>query len=254
MNLSVLPIHAEMAPQWVPEMEKLPLLISVPHAGLQIPPEVDSINLLSLNDIIQDGDVGAAEIYGPLKEQVRHFVSMPIARAYVDLNRAEDDIRIDGIVKTHTCWNVPIYEKPLSQDIIQQLITRYHRPYHRQLTAISNKQVILAIDCHTMAEYGPPVGPDTGIKRPLVCLGNVNGQSCPDDWLEYLAVCFADQFDGDVTTNKPFSGGYITQNHGTEMPWIQLELSRSEHISMDEKGARVLAALHCWCSRISKST
>ena len=239
-------IHDETGQRWALKMEKLPLLISVPHAGLEIPPEVEANNLLPLNEIVRDGDEGAVGIYGPLKSHVRHFITTNIARAFVDLNRAEDDIRKDGIVKTHTCWDVPIYKQELTHDVIHQLITHYHRPYHAQLIALANQQVVLAIDCHTMAEYGPPVGPDVGVKRPMVCLGNVLGKSCPDEWLEQMANCFEQQFGGDVAINEPFSGGYITQTHSREMPWIQLELSRSSSYSENEKSVRVLKALQCW--------
>lgn len=236
--------------RWAPNMEKLPFLISVPHAGLQIPPEVETNNLLTLSEIVQDSDEGAANIYEPLRPQVRHFITTNIARAFVDLNRAEDDIRKDGVVKTHTCWDVPIYKQKLTSDVIQQLITRYHRPYHEQLTALANKDVILAIDCHTMAEYGPPVGPDAGAKRPLVCLGNVHGKSCPAEWVEQMASYFKKEFDGHVTINTPFAGGYVTQVHSREMPWIQLELSRSSYFTTEVKGIKVAAALSSWYKHI----
>ena len=71
----------------------------------------------------------------------------------------------DGVVKTHTCWNVPIYGRELGGRIVQTLIEKYYRPYHQQLTRFA-EDVILGIDCHTMAAKGPPVGPDSGITRP----------------------------------------------------------------------------------------
>jgi hypothetical protein len=95
-------------------VHKLPLLVSVPHAGLAIPPEVAALNRLTAQEIAEDGDVGAREIYGELAPYVAAFVISDIARAFVDLNRAEDDIRKDGVIKTHTCWDVPVYERPLS--------------------------------------------------------------------------------------------------------------------------------------------
>ena len=233
-------------------MKKLPLLLSVPHAGLQIPAEVQQINLLSPKDIIEDGDEGAAQIYAPLQKHVQHYVSTDIARAFVDQNRAEDDFRKDGIVKTHTCWDVPIYQQALTKAIIQQLISRYHRPYHHQLSTLATNNVILAIDCHTMADYGPPVAPDPGMKRPLICLGNVHGKTCPAEWLDKLADCFARQFgDHNIAVNKPFAGGYITQTHGREIPWVQLELSRTPSLSNQDKSAKVLAALQCWCQGLN---
>ena len=91
---------------------KLPILMSVPHAGLQVPPEAAPCCCLTESEIIADGDDGAAEIYD-LADHVAEYVTTGIARAIVDQNRAVDDRRADGVVKTHTCWNVPVYREPL---------------------------------------------------------------------------------------------------------------------------------------------
>ncbi|NIQ82806.1 MAG: N-formylglutamate amidohydrolase, partial [Anaerolineae bacterium] len=86
----------------------LPLLISVPHGGPKIPPEVESICVLTQEQIVEDGDEGAGEIYS-IEDEVAAFVTTGVARAFVDVNRAEDDRRADGVVKTHTIWEIPIY-------------------------------------------------------------------------------------------------------------------------------------------------
>jgi len=229
-------------------MSRLPLLISVPHAGLKIPPEVTELNILTAREIAEDGDEGAAEIYACLKDKVTHFVTTDIARAFMDLNRAEDDLSKDGVVKTHTCWDVPVYREPLEAPLISTLLEKYYRPYHARLSKLANQGVKLGVDCHTMAAVGPPVGPDEGSERPMVCFGNVNGQSCPPEWIDGLRNCFAKAFDGQVTVNDPFTGGFITRSHGDEMPWVQLELSRAPYASVEEKGKRVYAALQKWCS------
>jgi N-formylglutamate amidohydrolase len=51
----------------------------------------------------------------------------------------------------------------------------------------------------------------------------------------------------DVTINKPFAGGFITRSHGREMPWVQIELSRIDDVSVADKRAGVLRALTEWC-------
>jgi len=229
----------------------LPILLSVPHAGDLIPDELKALNLLNRSQIIKDGDEGAKDIYFPLKSDVKHFISSDIARAYIDLNRAEDDIRKDGVVKTHTCWDEPIYNSLLSENMTQGLLKKYYRPYHKKLSKLANQNVILAIDCHTMAEYGPPVSPDRGVKRPLICLGDLNGKSCPDEWVKLLYDCFCENFDNDVVLNKPFSGGFITQYHHQEMPWIQLEISRSASLSDREKSHKVIKSISKWYFNIS---
>jgi N-formylglutamate amidohydrolase len=228
-------------------MEKLPLLISVPHAGLAVPSEVEHLNRLTLGEIARDGDEGAREIYAALEEWTAYFVTTDIARAFVDLNRAEDDLRKDGVVKTHTCWDIPVYSRPLTRDLIEILLERYHRPYHRKLTALAGAGLLLGVDCHTMAAHGPPVGPDPGVERPQVCLGNADG-TCPREWIESLQTCLQQRFPGAVTINDPFAGGYITRHHGREMPWIQLELSRGPFAQDALKSFWILESLRAWSS------
>jgi formiminoglutamase len=226
-------------------MEPLPLLISVPHAGLAVPDEVAGLNLLSPAQIAADGDAGAEAIYAALAPHVAHFVSSEVGRAFVDLNRAEQDLSKDGVVKTHTCWDEPVYREALSPVVVEALLVRWHRPYHQKLSALAGTGVVLGVDCHTMAAAGPPVGPDTGMPRPQVCIGDGDG-ACPRDWAEGLVACFRRHFDGEVTRNRPFSGGHIVRAHGAELPWVMLELSRAPFASDAEKGRRVRAALTDW--------
>jgi N-formylglutamate deformylase len=222
---------------------KLPLLVSLPHAGLQIPPELKSLNILTQQQIIQDGDEGAAEIYA-IRNDVAAFVTTDVARAFVDLNRAEHDRRTDGVVKTHTCWNVPIYRAPLSELLVETLLSEYYRPYHQQLSQLA-RQAKLGIDCHTMAAVGPPVGPGAGKRRPFVCLSNADG-TCSEEWLERMAECFKEAFACAIAVNHPFKGGYIIRSHAHELPWIQIELSRAPFVNNQEKRTRLLGALTQW--------
>ena len=223
----------------------LPFLVSVPHAGLRVPSQVEDLCILKEKDIIKDGDEGASEIYFPLKNEVTAFVTTDVARAIVDMNRKEDDRSKDGIVKTHTCWDVPVYKEPLAEEVITSLLEQHYRPYHAQLSHLS-KGVRLGIDCHTMAAVGPPVAPDAGSKRPRVCLSNADGSTCPQEWLLSLAVCFRKTFGDDVSMNAPFKGGFITRSHAKEIPWIQIELSRDLFFNNKEKGQRVLQAIKGW--------
>jgi formiminoglutamase len=225
-----------------------PLLISVPHGGQDIPPEVAELNLLSRSQIIRDGDEGAAEIYAFAEDAVG-FVAARVARAYVDLNRAEDDRRRDGVVKTHTIWEEAIYREPLTSAIAEQLLTRYYWPYHRRLSELAARAK-MGIDCHTMAAIGPPDGPLAGEERPYLCLSNGAG-TCPDHWLFGLTDCLKKEFEVPVAINDPFQGGYIIRAHAQELPWVQVELSRSSWLSVQEKRCKIHAALTAWCREMS---
>ena len=227
---------------------KLPLLISIPHAGLQIPAALKKNCLLLPEQVVRDGDEEAAEIYN-IADQAAAFVTTDVARAILDMNRAEDDRRRDGVVKTHTCWNEPIYQKPLTEQQIEFLLHTYYRPYHQTLSDLAKNNVKLGVDCHTMATVGPPVGPDPGQKRPAVCLSNKSG-TCPDDWINYLADCISCQFGREVMINQPFQGGYIIDSHCREVPWIQIEISRTHDYSPAVKKTFFLKALKTFCENV----
>jgi formiminoglutamase len=227
----------------------LPLLLSVPHPGLYVPPEVKSICALSEQDIIKDSDEGAAQIYLPLKSEVSALVTTDIARAIVDVNRKENDRHKDGIIKTHTSWDIPVYRTFPSEDNIAVLLEKYHRPYHTRLTQCTDG-VKLGVDCHTMSAIGPPTGSDAGVERPCICLSDA-GFTCPKEWLVSLAECLEKAFNLSVSINHPFRGGYIIRSHAKELPWVQLELSRAEFLPVEKKRPTVLAALKEWCKRFS---
>ena len=219
---------------------RLPVLLSVPHAGLDIPPEVMSYNLLTEKQIAEDGDEGAAEIYD-LEGMVDAYVTTRVARAFVDMNRAADDRRKDGVVKTDTCWDVPIYTEPLPESLVERLLAGYHYPYHLKLEKLSPARQ-LCVDCHTMAAVGPPAGPDHGKPRPFICLSNAR-VACPDCLLAKFKEILQVEFGLPVSVNDPFEGGYIIRRHCSVTPWIQVEFTRDRQISSGRKRDGFLKAL-----------
>lgn len=222
----------------------LPLLVSVPHAGTEIPPEVESLCALNLEQIVRDGDEGAGEIYA-IESSVGSFVTSKIARAFVDLNRAPTDIRSDGVVKTETIYQESIYRQPLDERTIAALLQKYYHPYHAELSRLS-PLVRLGIDCHTMAAFAPPISDNAGTERPLICLSHAN-HTCPEDWFEGLATCLETSYGFAVARNEPFQGGHIIRAHCHEIPWVQLEISRAPFMPLPEQRERLLEALGSWC-------
>jgi formiminoglutamase len=220
----------------------LPVLLSVPHGGLVVPPEVEDLCVLTPEQIARDGDEGAAAIYA-LAQEVAVHVAPTVARAIVDLNRSPDDFSKDGVVKTHTCWDEPVYRRPPTPETRARLLERYWRPYHAELSRHASRDVLLAIDCHTMAATAPPVGPDPGAERPAICLSDGDGATCPADLFGRLARALERSFEAPVSRNVPFAGGYTVRAHAHELPWVQLELSRAPFASFEQKRERVLAAL-----------
>ncbi len=216
----------------------LSVLLSIPHGGSETPPEIADRVIATPEDVFEDGDAFTREIYD-LGERVAHVQSARVARAFVDLNRKEDDrppANPDGVVKTATCFDRPIYAEPLDDPTIERLLELYHRPYHASLeNAARSSGAVLALDCHSMARMPPPVAPDAGQPRPLFCLSNGEGQTCDDQLLAGLAARLAATFDcpaEEVVLNRPFKGGYITRRHGrSPLPWIQVEMNRALYLA-----------------------
>ena len=223
---------------------KLPLIISVPHAGLTVPQEARDYCALAPEQILADSDEGAAEIYD-LKSEVTVHITTNVARAIVDMNRAEDDRGRDGIVKTHTCYNAGVYREPVPEDVIEILLERYYRPYHQRLLE-SAVDANFGVVCLTLASVGPPCSNDLVCERPNICLSNAHG-TCPQDWFEKLVHCFKESFESEILVNHPFKGGYIIRSHSSELPWVQVEFSRAPFLQITEKRERVLQALTLFC-------
>jgi formiminoglutamase len=222
----------------------LPLIISVPHAGLTVPQEAQDYCALSPEEILADSDEGAADIYD-LKSEVAVHITTDVARAIVDLNRAEDDRGRDGVVKTHTCYDARVYRNPVPEDLVEILLECYYRPYHQRLSE-SAADAKFGVDCHTMAAFGPPCSKDSDCERPNICLSNAHG-TCQQDWFKKMVHCFKESFDSEISVNHPFNGGYIIRSHSSELPWIQVELSRAPFLQTSEKRDRVLQALKLFC-------
>ncbi|MDE0344096.1 MAG: N-formylglutamate amidohydrolase [Deltaproteobacteria bacterium] len=221
-------------------MTALPVLLSIPHGGMDVPEEIRDRVAIDAHDVHDDIDPFVRELYD-LGPKVLHVVSTSTARTFVDLNRARDDRppkNPDGVVKTLTCVGKTIFApgRELDAPVTETLLERYYEPYHRRLgSAVQSAGARLALDCHSMQAVGPVISPDAGRPRPVFCLGNARGDACSDEVTQRLADCLRRAFDlreDDVTLNEPFSGGYITRAYGGRpLPWIQVEMNRSLYLA-----------------------
>jgi len=228
---------------------KLPIIVSVPHGGEIIAPEMSDLTLLSLRDIFSDGDPLTREIYD-FRNEIAFYFESTIARAIVDLNRSPDDLppkSQDGVIKSHTVTGKGIYRKNRipNKDTLCLLLKKYYIPYHEGLGKKSRKPYLFCgIDCHTMLDKAPIISPSFGIQRPFICLSNcgdhrgnsVKGRrlTCPPEMIRSLARFLKEQFPEEansITLNDPFQGGYIVRRHSNNLPWVQIELNRRSYLS-----------------------
>lgn len=232
----------------------LPVVISVPHGGTEVPREVRHLLRLSMQDILRDGDTWSGHLYD-LSGHVVSYVDTDIARAALDMNRSPDDRppeNPDGVVKTTTVGGVQVWEDPtgLPHELADRIIEKYHRPYHDRIEAASRKKTaILGIDCHTMLSRAPLFSDQPGAPRPMICISNggdgtgePRGEplTAPPDLTRALRDAVATAFRhedvtvdiGAVLLNDPFRGGYLCRRHGISgtLPWVQFEINRALYL------------------------
>ncbi len=223
-------------------MKKLPFLISIPHGGTQTPDELISSVSITARDLFDDSDSFTQEIYD-VPGHVESLLKFNIARAFVDASRSTDMLPpefTDGLVKSATCYNKPIYKtgKQPDKKMTGLLIQKYYEDYHQKIReALKNPNIELAMDCHSMAEIAPDVAPDSGNERPLINLGDAERKACDTSITILLKQSFIEVFgfdEDEVTINDPFKGGFITRNYGNKpKPWIQIEMNRKLYLSKE---------------------
>jgi N-formylglutamate deformylase len=250
----------------------LPIIQSIPHAGLATPPVVRDQLAIDETALYNECDLWADQLYDYAHPDLRELtpdryapgvlasVTMPIARALVDVNRAPDDLdNPDGPVKTQTSYGAAIYQTPLADATRRALLADYWQPFHDQLAAALDQfadQAVLFLDCHNMAQRGPAAYQFAGAARPLVCLANLGDEqgearsslgwtTCSGALLRQAAAVAQDLFaDLDllepnaegpppvVAINWPFAGGAIIRRYARtavgapRLPTIMIEVNR----------------------------
>lgn len=198
-------------------MPILPVILSVPHGGLDVPPESEPSLSIGASDIYNECDLWADQLFdfeslgnpwgvtaqaGVAPAQPLARVLTPIARAIVDMNRDPADLDDpDGAVKTLTSYGRKVYTVEPDAAFKRDLIQRYWLPFHtdlRSALAQHAAEAKLYLDCHNMAQTGPTAYGDPGAQRPLICLANLgdaNGEarraggptSCDGDCIRHAA-------------------------------------------------------------------
>lgn len=236
----------------------IPVLLSVPHAGRDYPPEllanlrVSPAELLRLEDRYADRLIQPAIVAG-CPAIVAHR-----ARAWIDLNRAETDIdtgmlsgsdQIADAVpsgkargglglfprRLQACGE--LWRQPMGRADVEQRIERAHRPYHRAVAEILSVMrarfgVAILLDVHSMPPIPAGAGSDT---PPRIVIGDRFGRSAASVYAELVAGR-AQALGLTAALNAPYSGDYILQRHGDpgrDVHALQLEVDRSLYLDSD---------------------
>ncbi|MCR8826946.1 N-formylglutamate amidohydrolase [Pseudosulfitobacter koreensis] len=184
------------------------------------------------------------------------FLKAGAPRAFVDLNRAADELdpaliegvrprghnpRVAsglGVVPRVVANGRAIYRGKLTLEEAQRRIELYWRPYHAMLQQLLDSahrrhgQAVL-IDCHSMPHEAIDSVVRGGMKRPDVVLGDRFGAAAGGEVVDRIEAAFA-AAGFVVTRNAPFAGAYITQAYGRPARGqhaVQVEIDRSLYMN-----------------------
>ncbi len=218
----------------------VPLVVSIPHAGTWIPPEIHT-HLTETGRRVVDTDWHVDRLYSFLAELDVTVLTATHSRTVVDLNRGPDGAKLypgqmeTGLCPTESFAGEALYagDPPDRADIAARL-EQYWRPYHDALEAsLAQAQArhgfVHLLDAHSIASEVPRLFAG---RLPDLNIGSNDGASADPALVERVATAASDSNFSSVVNGR-FKGGYITRHYGrpaARVHAVQLELAWSTYL------------------------
>jgi formiminoglutamase len=222
----------------------VPLLISMPHAGLQLSPAVQA-GLVPQAQGLPDTDWHIPQLYAFAAELGASTLAGNFSRYVVDLNRPADDRPLYATATTGLYPDTLFDGEPLfieggqpsafeRERYLQDIWTPYHQTLAKELARLKAEfGYALLFDAHSIASHVPRLFDG---KLPDFNLGTNDGASCDRELAQRLLQVCAQAADYSHVLNGRFKGGQITRHYGqpaANVHAVQLEICQC--IYMDEQ-------------------
>ncbi len=222
-----------------------PLLISCPHVGTYVPPQIAERFTQSAS-ILADTDWHVDWLYGESASALgASLLTATHSRYVIDLNRRPDGGELyTGANNTELCPtttfdNEAIYEgdNPSTSEILQRT-ENYWQPYHDKLQSVLRDMVdkhgvAVLIEGHSIKSEVPRFFEGT---LPHFNLGTAGGESAAEDLSNLVFNVLNSSKDYKAVFNGRFKGGFITRNYGKPNDGIHaLQLEKTQSCYMDEE-------------------
>ena len=200
-----------------------PLLVSVPHTGTQIPPDLQP-RYLPRALAVEDTDWFLEKLYGFVRDMGASLLVPRFSRYVIDLNRPPENVPMyPGVNNTELCptrsfTGDPLYAEgraPGDAEIARRLHT-YWQPYHHALQAelarlkAEHGHAVL-FDGHSIKSQLPWLFEG---QLPDLNLGTANGASCAPGLRAALSAVLQARREFTHVVDGRFKGGYITRRYG----------------------------------------
>ncbi len=241
--------------------EPLPLVFDSPHSGSALPDGFGTV--LPLEILRQAEDSYVDELFAGVAERGATLIAADFPRAFIDVNRAADDIDPDmldgpwpvalnpsarsergiGLIRRLVGPGEAVYDRLLAVDEIRSRLDDRYWPYHAHLkqTLAAMKRrfgAVFHVNCHSMKSVGNATTPDGPAQRPDIVIGDLHGISCRPEFTRLVVTAFA-ECGYSVAVNDPYAGAHILCCYGDPAAGIhslQVEINRA--LYMDESTRR----------------
>ncbi|HPH46241.1 MAG TPA: N-formylglutamate amidohydrolase [Chryseolinea sp.] len=231
------------------KQNQVPILISVPHCGIEFPNELKDQYKKNLASSPEDTDWFVDQLYDFAPSMGMTMISAIYSRWVIDLNRDpkskplySDGRIITGLCPTTNFLGEPIYKderEAVDEKEIKRRLDQYYLPYHSKiyelLTELKSKfGKVLLWDCHSIRQYVPTIHHS---KFPDLILGDADGTSADPSLSKIVLKHFAPT-NYSHQHNSPFKGGTITRHFGKpeeNQHALQLEMTKVNYMDDAEK-------------------
>lgn len=232
------------------------VVFASPHSGRDYPWSFLRKTVLNEHAIRSSEDAFVDQLFDCAPEYGAVFLKAGAPRAYIDLNRARNELdpaliegarrmahnpRVAsglGVVPRVVANGRAIYRGKITLAEAEGRIARYWEPYHEKLQSLLDAaharhgQTVL-IDCHSMPHEAMDGVARAGARRPDVVLGDRFGAAASGEVVDIIEEAFV-HAGFIVTRNTPFAGAYITQAYGKPSKGqhaVQVEIDRSLYMN-----------------------
>lgn len=239
-----------------PERNRSCVVFASPHSGRDYPWSFLRGTILDEHAIRSSEDAFVDVLFDCAPRFGATFIKAGAPRAFVDLNRSNDELdpaliegvrrqghnpRVAsglGVIPRVVANGRAIYRGKISAAEAQRRIDRYWQPYHDMLQKLLDRahqrhgQAVL-LDCHSMPHEAMDGIARSGMRRPDIVLGDRFGAAASGDVVDRIEAAFVNA-GFIVTRNTPFAGAYITQAYGRPSRGqhaVQVEIDRSLYMN-----------------------
>lgn len=243
----------------MPDRRLTSVVFASPHSGRDYPQAFLDSAVLDQHAIRSSEDAFIDDLLDAVPGLGAPLLAASAPRAYVDVNRAADELDpavIDGVrlgshnprvasglgvIPRVVAGGRAIYRGKLALAEAEARIDRVWRPYHDCLHGLMESAVAafgeaILIDMHSMPHEAMDAIAVSGARRPEIVIGDRFGAAASSRVVAQIEEAFiAAGFR--TLRNAPFAGAYITQTYGRPsrgMHAVQIEIDRSLYMNERE--------------------